>query len=52
MDLRNLVETVAHHLLIKGMTYLGCGDEFPMVSALVYLMYIGQDLWRIMIQDN
>ena len=44
MDLGNLVETVVHHLLIGGMAYLGYRDGFPMVSALVYVMHIGQDL--------
>ena len=45
MDLSNLIETVVHHLLIGGMTCLACQDEFFMVSALVYVMRIGQDLW-------
>ena len=51
MDLGNLVETVVHHLLIGGMTYLGRWDEFPMVSILVYVMHTGHDLWRIMMKD-
>ena len=42
MDLGNLIETIVHYLLIGGMTCLGRQDEFPMVSALVYVMYIGQ----------
>ena len=41
MDLGNAIETVVHHLLIGGMTYLGCRDGFPMVSALMYEMHIG-----------
>ena len=41
MDLGNLVEIVKHYLLIKGMTWLGYQDRFPMVSALVYVMHIG-----------
>ena len=41
MDLGNPVETIAHHLLIRGMVYLGCQDEFPMISALVYVMHTG-----------
>ena len=45
MDLGNSVEIVVHHLLIGGMTCLGCRDEFPMVSALVYVMHTGWDLW-------
>ena len=50
MDLGNLIETIVHYLLIGGMTCLGRQDEFPMVSALVYVMYIGQDLQWIMTQ--
>ena len=45
MDLDDRVETITHYLLIGGMTYLGRQDEFPMVSALVHVMHIGQDLW-------
>ena len=44
MDLGNPIKIVVHHLLIGGMTCLGCQDEFPMVSALVYVMHIRQDL--------
>ena len=44
MVLGSLVETVIHHLLIGGMTYLDGQDGFPMVSALVYVIHIGQDL--------
>ena len=44
MDLGNLVEIVIYHLLIKMVTYLGHRDGFPMVSALVYVMHIGQNL--------
>ena len=50
MDLGNLVEIVVHYLLIGGMTYLDCRDEFLMVSALVYVMHIRQDLQWIMTQ--
>ena len=50
MNLGNLVDTVVHHLLIEGMTYLGRQDGFPMVSVLVYVMHTGQDLWWIMTQ--
>ena len=45
MNLGNLVDTVVHHLLIEGMTYLGRQDGFPMVSVLVYVMHTGHDLW-------
>ena len=44
MDLGNPIETIVHHLLIEGMSYLGHWDGFPMVNALVYVMHIGQDL--------
>ena len=44
MDLDNLVEIVMHHLLIGGIIYLDCQDEFVMVSALVYVMYTRHDL--------
>ena len=50
MDLGNPIETVVHHLLIGGINCLGCGDGFPMVSALMYMIHIGQDLWWIMKQ--
>ena len=50
MDLGNPIETVVHHLQIREMTCFGCQDEFPMVSVLVYVMHIGQDLRRIMMQ--
>ena len=33
-----------YHLLIGGMTSLNYQDEFPMVSALMYVMHTGQDL--------
>ena len=45
MDLGSLVETIVHQLLIREMTYLGRQDRFPMVSALVYVMHNGKDLW-------
>ena len=44
MDLGNSVKIVVHHLIIGGMTCFGHRDEFPMVSALVYVMHTGQDL--------
>ena len=45
MDLDNLVELVVYYLVIGGMACLGYSDEFPMVSALVYMMHIRQYLW-------
>ena len=36
MDLSNLIKTIAHYLLIRGITYLDHQDRFLMVSALVY----------------
>ena len=51
MNLDNPVENIVHYLLIGGMTCLSRQDGFPMVSALLYVMYIGQDLWWIMTQD-
>ena len=39
MDLGNLVKSILHYLLIGGMTCLDRRDGFPMVSALVYVMY-------------
>ena len=50
IDLGNPVETIVHHFLIGGMTYLDHRDRFPMVGALVYVRHIGQDLWWLMIQ--
>ena len=44
MDLGNPVETIVHHLLIEGMTCLDHQDEFLMVSVIMYVMHIGQDL--------
>ena len=41
MNLGNLVRVVVHHPLIEEMTYLGCQDEFPIVSTLVHVMHIG-----------
>ena len=41
MDLGNSIEIVMHHLLIRGMTCIDFRDEFPLVSALVYMMNIG-----------
>ena len=38
MDLGNLIETIVYHLLIRGMTYFGHRDDFPMVSALVCMV--------------
>ena len=48
MDLGNLFETIVHYLLIGGMTYIGSRNGFPMVSALMYVMHTGQDLWWVM----
>ena len=39
MDLGNPVELVVHHLLIKGITCLGRRDEFPIMSALMYVKH-------------
>ena len=33
-----------HHLLIGGMAYLRHRDGLPMVSALMYVMYVEQDI--------
>ena len=33
-----------YYILIREITCLGCYDMFPMVSALVYVMHIRQDL--------
>ena len=44
MDLGNIVEIIMHDLLIGGMTFFDDRDGFSMVSALVYMMHIGQDL--------
>ena len=51
MNLGNPIEIVAHHLLIGGMACLGHWDEFPAISALVYVMLIGHDLRWIMTQN-
>ena len=50
MDLGCPSKTVVHYLLIGGMTCLGYWDSFPMVSVLVHVIRIGQDLWWIMTQ--
>ena len=44
MDLGNPLEIVVHYLLIGGMVCIGHRDGCPMVSVLVYVMHIGQDL--------
>ena len=44
MDLGNLIETVVHYFLIGEMVCLDYQDEFPMMSALMYVMYTRQDL--------
>ena len=44
MDLGNSVVTVMNRLLIGGMVCLGHWDEFPMMSILVYVTHIKQDL--------
>ena len=38
MELGNPTNTIVHDLLIGGITYLGHQDDFPMVSALVYMV--------------
>ena len=38
MDLGNLIKTILHYLLIRGVTYLGHRDGFPMTSALLYMI--------------
>ena len=50
MDLGNPIKIVVYHLLIEGTTCLDHQDEFPMMSALVYMMHIEQDLQWIMMQ--
>ena len=45
MDLGNPVEIVVHNVLIGGIVCLGCRDELLIVSAVVYVMYTGQNLW-------
>ena len=44
MDLSDPIETLMHHLLIGVMACLGHWDGFPMVSALIYVMYTKLDL--------
>ena len=44
MDLGYPSKTVVYYLLIREITYLGCGDGFPMVSVPMHVMRIGQDL--------
>ena len=46
MVLGNLIET--NHLLIEKMAYLDFWDEFPIISALVYMMHTRHDVWWIM----
>ena len=48
MDLGNPIEIIVQYPLIGGMTYLSHCGGFHMVSALIYVMYTGQDLWWIM----
>ena len=50
MDLGYPFETIVHYLLIGGITCHGYQDCFPMVSILVHVMCIGQDLRWIMTQ--
>ena len=38
IDFDNLVKIIVHYLLVGGMTCLGHWDEFPMVSAQVYMV--------------
>ena len=42
MDLGNPIEIVVHYF---QMAWLDYWDRFLMVSALLYVMHIGQDLW-------
>ena len=44
MNLGYPYETIVHYLLIGGITCFGDQDGFPMVSVLVLVMHIGQDL--------
>ena len=44
MDLGNPIEVVVYHYLIRGLTCHSYQDGFPIASALVYMMDIGQDL--------
>ena len=50
MDFGYPSKTVVHFLLIGEIACLGCWDGFPMVSVLVQVMCIGQDLRWIMTQ--
>ena len=50
MDLGYPSETVVHYLLIGGIACLGYRDGCPMVSVLVHVIRIGQDLQWIMTQ--
>ena len=43
MDLGNLVKTIMYHLLIKWMICIDYRDQFPIMSALVYMMYTRYD---------
>ena len=36
---QSYVEIIVHHLLIGEITYLGRQDEFPMMSAIRYMMH-------------
>ena len=38
MDLGNPIKTIMHYLLIRGVTYFGHRDGFPMTSALLYMI--------------
>ena len=44
MDLGYPSETIVHYLLIRGIVCLGCYDGFPIVSVLVHVMHIEQNL--------
>ena len=50
MDLGNLVETIVHHLEVRGMAGLDHWDRVPIVSALVctitYWINTFCDLWH------
>ena len=47
MDLGNSFETIMHYLVIRGMICLNHWDSFLIVSALLYVVHIGQDLYIV-----
>ena len=40
MNLDNLAEIIVYYLLVEEMTCLNHWDEFPLTSALMYVMHI------------